>query len=82
MFLFSTCVFFGGNLKLTVRLAAKRKSLRKFNSRPVATACRSVWPGLKDEGRNEGQGLLTVSSGYPSLLKRTASDVSITRQLI
>ena len=28
-------------------LAAQRKSLRKFNLLPLATACRSVWPGLK-----------------------------------
>ena len=32
------------------------------------------------DGRNEGQGLLAVSSGHPSLYKRTASDVSVTRQ--
>ena len=29
-----------------VRLATQRKSLRKFNLRPLATTCRSVWPGL------------------------------------
>ena len=28
------------------RLATQRKSLRKFNLRPLATTCRSVWPGL------------------------------------
>ena len=28
-------------------------------------------------GTNKGQGLLTISSGYPSLPKRTASDVSV-----
>ena len=31
---------------LPVRLATQRKSLRKFNLRPLATTCRSVWPGL------------------------------------
>ena len=28
------------------------------------------------DSRNEGQGLITVSSGHPSLYKRTVSDVS------
>ena len=32
---------------LPVRLATQRKSLRKFNLRPPATTCRSVWPGHK-----------------------------------
>ena len=34
-------------VNLQVRLATQRKSLRKFNLRPLATTCRSVWPGLK-----------------------------------
>ena len=41
-----TRVYLWGNLP--VRLATQRKSLRKFNLRPLATTCRSVWPGLKD----------------------------------
>ena len=42
---FATRVYLWGNLR--VRLATQRKSLRKFNLRPLATTCRSVWPGLK-----------------------------------
>ena len=42
---FSTCVYLWGNLR--VRLATQRKSLRKFNLRPLATTCESVWPELK-----------------------------------
>ena len=33
--------------KIASRLATQRKSLRKFNLRPLATTCRSVWPKLK-----------------------------------
>ena len=44
MFLFATCVYLRGNLR--VRLVTQRKSLRKFNLRPLAATCRSVWPGL------------------------------------
>ena len=43
---FVTCEYLRGNLR--VRLATQRKSLRKFNLRPLATTCRSVWPGLND----------------------------------
>ena len=32
--------------KLASRLATQRKSLRKFNLRPLANTCRSVWPRL------------------------------------
>ena len=42
---FATCVYLRGNLR--VRLATQRKSLRKFNLRPLATTRRSVWAGLK-----------------------------------
>ena len=45
MGLFVTSVYLRGNLR--VRLATQRKSVRKFNLRPLATTCRSVWPGLK-----------------------------------
>ena len=45
MFFFSTWVYLWGNLR--VRLATQRKSLRKFNLRPLATTCESVWPELK-----------------------------------
>ena len=38
-------MYLRGNLR--VRLATERKSLRKFNLRPLATTCRSVFPGLK-----------------------------------
>ena len=41
----ATCVYLRGNL--LVRLATQRKSLTKFKLRPLATTCRSVWPGLK-----------------------------------
>ena len=34
--------------KLASRLATQRNSLRKFNLRPLATTCRSVWPRLWD----------------------------------
>ena len=34
--------------KLASRLATQRKSLRKFNLRPLTTTCRSVWPRLKE----------------------------------
>ena len=37
-----------------------------------------VVPMHGQDGRNEDQGLHAVSRGYPSLHKRTASDVSIT----
>ena len=37
-------MYLRGNLR--VRLATQRKSLCKFNLRPLATTCRSVWPGL------------------------------------
>ena len=43
-FFFATHVYLRGNLR--VRLATQRKSLRKFNLRPLATTCHSVWPGL------------------------------------
>ena len=42
---FVTCIYLEGNLR--VRLATQRKSLHKFNLRPLAATCRSVWPGLK-----------------------------------
>ena len=32
---------------MRVRLATKRKSLGKFNLRPLGTTCQSVCPGLK-----------------------------------
>ena len=38
-------MYLRGNLR--VRLATQRKFLRKFNLRPLASTCRSVWPGLK-----------------------------------
>ena len=41
---FATRVYLWGNLP--VRLATQRQSLRKFNLRPLATTCRSVWPRL------------------------------------
>ena len=44
-FCFLTRMYLEGNLR--VRLATQSKSLRKFNLRPLATTCRSVWPGLK-----------------------------------
>ena len=37
-------MYLRGNLR--VRLATQRKFLRKFNLRPLAATCRSVWPGL------------------------------------
>ena len=42
---FVTCEYLRGNLRFC--LATQRKSFRKFNLRPLATTCRSVWPGLK-----------------------------------
>ena len=47
--LFATCVFLQENLR--VRLATRRKSLRRFefNLRLLATACESVWPGLIED---------------------------------
>ena len=42
MSFFATCVYLRGNLR--VCLATQRKSLRKFNLRPLVTTCRSVWP--------------------------------------
>ena len=44
-FFFATHVYLRGNLR--VRLTTQRKSLPKFNLRPLATTCHSVWPGLK-----------------------------------
>ena len=44
MSFFASCAYLRGNLR--VRLATQRKSLRKFNLRPLATTYRSVWPGL------------------------------------
>ena len=44
MFFFASCVYLRGILR--VILATQRKSPRKFNLRPLATTCRSVWPGL------------------------------------
>ena len=44
MLLFATCVYLRGNLR--DRLVTQRKFLRKFNLRPLAATCRSVWPGL------------------------------------
>ena len=41
---FATCVYLWGNLR--VRLATQHKSLHKLNLRPLATTCRSVWPGV------------------------------------
>ena len=32
----------------------KAKSLLKFNLRPLANTCRSVWPGLKANKKSEG----------------------------
>ena len=40
MFLFATCVYLRGNLR--VRLVTQRKFLRKFNLRPLATTDRQV----------------------------------------
>ena len=34
-------------LKMPIWEATQRKSLPKFNLRPLATTCRFVWPGLK-----------------------------------
>ena len=45
MILFATCVHLRGNLR--VRLVTQRKFLPKFNLRPFANTCQSVWPGLK-----------------------------------
>ena len=45
-FFFATYVYLRGNLR--VRFATQRKSLGKFNLRPLATTCHSVWPGLKN----------------------------------
>ena len=44
MSFFAIYEYLRGNLR--VRLAAQRKSLRKFNLHPLATTCRSVWPRL------------------------------------
>ena len=43
-----------------------------------SSAREGVVPMDGQDGRNEDQGLHAVSSGYPSLHNRTASDVSIT----
>ena len=40
----ATWVYLRENLR--IRLATQRKSLHKFNLRPLAATCRSVWPGL------------------------------------
>ena len=56
---FATCVYLWGNL--LVRLATQRKSWRKFNLRPLATTCRSVWPELKTETkRGKRQSILLL----------------------
>ena len=45
IFFFAPRLYFRGNLR--VHLATPPKSLRKFNLRPLATTCWSVWPELK-----------------------------------
>ena len=46
-------------------LATQPKSLRKFNLRPLATTCRSVWPGLNSENLHYF-GVYTAAMGLPS----------------
>ena len=60
--------------KLASRLATQRKSLCKFNLRPLATTCRSVWPRLKIESSSDKCVFATINQmfGGSSQLPTTA----------